>query len=334
MGWNNETNNLYAYGSYGQGTGYQSNLTVDRYAGPRQSRYPTRFHVGQSIATKPKTELEKAPDLDYSTKQEVDAITQSYYTPRSGKFFTKRQITDVFNVLLKSKEKEVIAFMKGVQTVDMMEKKLGPHLTWAEEKNPNVDDEVNKKILLELQRADILNDMEEQLPPKVQSISTMLYKDSMDQASRVICKENGNAVYLGSFGEKHLDRLQKALEGVTGEYRYFAFVCLSNHWHAIFVRKGRVEFFNSFGSGPQNAIRPFLQAVMDAFDQEKFFYFEKKVQKGGTQCGMFCLVFVELRLKGWKLSTIQKSCKWTDKLLEKFRLRYFRVPEKELNIQD
>ena len=105
-----------------------------------------------------------------------------------------------------------------------------------------------------------------------------------------------------------------------------------SHWVAVFIHltKGHIEYYDSYGSPPEELIYGFMRSFAEKLNQ---FYKNKKVitidfsrrrhQYGGSECGMFSMVFLLQRLQGYSLRNIEKQ-NLTDSFVNHMRFVMFR----------
>jgi Ulp1 protease family, C-terminal catalytic domain len=109
-----------------------------------------------------------------------------------------------------------------------------------------------------------------------------------------------------------------------------------SHWVAIYMdlKKGRVEYYDSYGSPPEQLIYTFMRQFAEKLDSyyknRKTIYVDynrHRHQYGGSECGMFSMVFLLQRLQGYSLNDIGEQ-NLTDKLVNELRFKLFRKPTK------
>ena len=102
------------------------------------------------------------------------------------------------------------------------------------------------------------------------------------------------------------------------------------HWVAMFidltVNPYSIEFFDSAGNPPQNAIKKVITEVKD-WCQDKCkntneYVKQLRHQRGNSECGVYCLWFITERLKGKSYVEIQANFE-PDKVIEQFRSKFF-----------
>jgi len=104
-----------------------------------------------------------------------------------------------------------------------------------------------------------------------------------------------------------------------------------SHWVAVFIQHSLinnqhtlvVEYFDSTGNKPIKNIKTFLyhpwfKNFNTIYKINKF-----KHQKGDSECGVFCLFYIQQRLKGATFEDFQKE-RLSDQLMKKYRSVFFR----------
>lgn len=117
------------------------------------------------------------------------------------------------------------------------------------------------------------------------------------QINRIL--KNKNTCFLGTFPADKLP---------VSEKRPICFIANTDpstakgaHWIAIYVnKKNRAEFYDSYGRAPSGIFLDYLRANFDSYR-----YNPKQVQAiGSSVCGQHCILFLYLRCRGEKMSTI------------------------------
>jgi Ulp1 family protease len=96
------------------------------------------------------------------------------------------------------------------------------------------------------------------------------------------------------------------------------------------LKKCQIEYYDSYGSAPEELIYKFMYGFAEKLD--KYYGGNKKIvldfsrvrhQYGGSECGMFSMVFLIQRLQGYSIKDIEKQ-KITDKFVNDLRFVMFR----------
>jgi hypothetical protein len=107
-----------------------------------------------------------------------------------------------------------------------------------------------------------------------------------------------------------------------------------SHWTAMYVelepccrKVPSMYYFDSIGSKPPKEIKELVDKLQEQYNSIKgttmdFLYNDIQHQKGNTECGIYCLHFLETMLKGVDFEEHIQS-KNDDKYMEKFRDYYF-----------
>ena len=107
-----------------------------------------------------------------------------------------------------------------------------------------------------------------------------------------------------------------------------------SHWTSMYVelepccrKEPSIYYFDSVGSKPPKEIYNLVDKLQEQFKAIKgttldFLYNDIQHQKGNTECGIYCLHFLETMLKGTDFEEHIQS-KNDDKYMEKFRDYYF-----------
>ena len=100
------------------------------------------------------------------------------------------------------------------------------------------------------------------------------------------------------------------------------------HWIAFWFESPQYgEFFDSFGNSPDVYKKQFRNTLRQSVKQ--FRYNDQVLQSSDSNtCGMFVLLYLILKAKGYSLKRIQrlftKDTRWNDQLIYDFALRYFK----------
>ena len=107
-----------------------------------------------------------------------------------------------------------------------------------------------------------------------------------------------------------------------------------SHWTSMFIElepccreSPSMYYFDSVGSKPPKEIYSLVDKLQKQHHSIKgntidFIYNDIQHQRGNTECGVYCLHFLETMLKGMNFEDYIKT-KNNDKYIEKFRNYYF-----------
>jgi len=107
-----------------------------------------------------------------------------------------------------------------------------------------------------------------------------------------------------------------------------------SHWVAIFMdlKKGQIEYYDSYGILPDELIYTFMKnfavKLNNYYSNKKTIildFNQRRHQYGGSECGMFSMIFILERLQGTTLNKIEKM-NITDKIVNQLRFKIFRKP--------
>ena len=101
-----------------------------------------------------------------------------------------------------------------------------------------------------------------------------------------------------------------------------------SHWVAMFIDldDNEVDYYDSYGDDIETTpIRKFKKKMLKALGKDAVYKFNnKRHQYKDSECGIFCIKFIEYRLKGRSMEYIKKHMP-KDKQVQKYRKKFYRT---------
>lgn len=281
-----------------------------------------------------KSALDSAPDADPSIMMAISQLDNQIYYSGYHKtvFFKPELVLRIIDALKKSKQKGVPEYLAKFASVD---EALGEdQIHWVDVNNPQIQDpKMAKLVWLTLNDVELLREMEDLLPSKVQDVEQLLDSGAMDAAAKYIENRYQRAIYLGAFDDEMYKQAIEIVKESVSEGMQFMFLNPNNvHWVTLIIdhESETIEYLDSFGDRPDGDIYVLIRLISRKYKDYRMQVWRRKVQFGTTQCGMFSLVFTEIRAAGKTIKELSQEFTARDSDMRKLRYRYFRLPIKHV----